>query len=156
MMEIFINMDSTWLQQSGTPLWRPGKFTTNKNTNHPSSPLRHLESYSFYTCTEPTWGFFHPAPLCGMDIFGGGPWWRHQMETFSALLAICAGNSPVPVNSPHKGQWCGALMFCIWINDWVNNGETGDLRRYLGHCNVNVMPPQDVNISQEPCDTFLG
>ena len=21
------------------------------------------------------------------------PWWRHQMETFSALLAICAGNS---------------------------------------------------------------
>ena len=24
------------------------------------------------------------------------PWWRHQMEAFSALLAICAGNSPVP------------------------------------------------------------
>ena len=23
------------------------------------------------------------------------PCWRHQMETFSALLAICAGNSPV-------------------------------------------------------------
>ena len=23
-------------------------------------------------------------------------WWRHQMEAFSALLAICAGNSPVP------------------------------------------------------------
>ena len=23
-------------------------------------------------------------------------WWRHQMETFSALLAICVGNSPVP------------------------------------------------------------
>ena len=23
-------------------------------------------------------------------------WWHHQMETFSALLAICAGNSPVP------------------------------------------------------------
>ena len=22
-------------------------------------------------------------------------WWRHQMKTFSALLAICAGNSPV-------------------------------------------------------------
>ena len=26
------------------------------------------------------------------------PWWRHQMETFSALLAICAGNSPVTGN----------------------------------------------------------
>ena len=24
------------------------------------------------------------------------PWWRHQMETFSALLALCVVNSPVP------------------------------------------------------------
>ena len=28
------------------------------------------------------------------------PWWRHQMETFSALLAICGGNSPVPDEFP--------------------------------------------------------
>ena len=28
------------------------------------------------------------------------PWWRHQMETFSALLAICAENSPVPGEFP--------------------------------------------------------
>ena len=27
-------------------------------------------------------------------------WWRHQMETFSALLALCAGNSPVPGEFP--------------------------------------------------------
>ena len=27
-------------------------------------------------------------------------WWRHQVETFSALLAICAGNSPVPGEFP--------------------------------------------------------
>ena len=26
--------------------------------------------------------------------------WRHQMETFSALLAICAGSSPVPGEFP--------------------------------------------------------
>ena len=32
------------------------------------------------------------------------PWWRHQMETFSALLALCAGNSLVTGESPHKGQ----------------------------------------------------
>ena len=69
-------------------------------------------------------------------------WWRHRMETFSALLALCAGNSPVPVNSPHKGQWRGALMFsliCAWINDWVNNCEAGDWRRRRGHYDVNVM-----------------
>ena len=64
------------------------------------------------------------------------------MEPFSVLLAICAGNSPAPVNSPHKGQWCGAFMFsliCAWINDWVNNHEAGDLRRHRGHYDVNVM-----------------
>ena len=27
-------------------------------------------------------------------------WWRHQMETFSALLTLCAGNSPVPGEFP--------------------------------------------------------
>ena len=27
-------------------------------------------------------------------------WWRHQMETFSALLALCAGNSSVPGEFP--------------------------------------------------------
>ena len=67
-------------------------------------------------------------------------WWRHQMETFSALLAICAGNSPV--NSPHKGQWRGAMMFtliCARINGWVNNREAGDLRRYHTHYDVIVI-----------------
>ena len=52
------------------------------------------------------------------------------------------GNSPVPVNSSHKGQWRGALMFsliCVWINGWVNNREAGDLRRHHGHYDVKVM-----------------
>ena len=44
-----------------------------------------------------------------------------------------------PVNSPHKGQWRGALMFsfiCAWINAWVNNR---DLRRHRVHYDVTVM-----------------
>ena len=52
-------------------------------------------------------------------------------------------NPPVPVNSPHKGQWRGALMIsliCVWINGWVNDREAGDLRRYRGHYDVTVMP----------------
>ena len=35
--------------------------------------------------------------LCCAVINGDISWWRHQMETFSALLAICAGNSQRPV-----------------------------------------------------------
>ena len=68
------------------------------------------------------------------------------METFSALLALCvgnsAGNSPVPVNYPHKGQWRGDLIFslvCAWINGWVNHREAVDLRRYRTHYDVTVM-----------------
>ena len=30
------------------------------------------------------------------------PWWRHQMETFSALLALCAGNAPVTDEFPSQ------------------------------------------------------
>ena len=73
-------------------------------------------------------------------------WWRHQMETFSMLLALSAGNSPVtsesPVNSPHKGQWHGALVFhliCAWINGWVNIRKAGDLRCHRAHYDVIVM-----------------
>ena len=69
------------------------------------------------------------------------PWWRHKMEKFSSLLAICAGNSPVTVNSPHKGQWCGALIFsliCTWINGWVINREAGNLRRHRAHYYIIV------------------
>ena len=66
--------------------------------------------------------------------------WRHQMETFSTLLALYAGNSPLTlVNSPHKSQWRGALMFsliCAWMNGWVNNREAGDLRRHRAHYDV--------------------
>ena len=56
------------------------------------------------------------------------------METFSALLAICAGNSPVQLRE--------ALMFSLisaWINSWVNNRQAGDLRRHCGHYDVIVM-----------------
>ena len=30
------------------------------------------------------------------------PWWRHQMEKCSALLALCAGNSPVTGEFPSQ------------------------------------------------------
>ena len=68
--------------------------------------------------------------------------WRHQMETFSALLLICTGIHQSPVNSLQKGQWRRALMFHLiraWINGWVNNREAGDLSRHDAHYDVSVM-----------------
>ena len=68
------------------------------------------------------------------------PWWRHQMETFSALLAICAGNSPVTGEFPAQRPVTRSFdVFCAWINGWVNNLEANDLRRYRAHYDVTVM-----------------
>ena len=72
-------------------------------------------------------------------LSSGISWWCHQMETFSALLAICEGNSP------HKGQWRRVLMMfsliCAWITYWGNNREAGDFRRHRIHCDVTVCVP---------------
>ena len=69
-------------------------------------------------------------------------WWRHQMETSSALLAICAGNSPVPgeftTQRPVTRSFDVFFNQCLF-NGWVNNGEAGDLRRYRAHYDVTVM-----------------
>ena len=35
-----------------------------------------------------------------MMTSSNGTWWRHQMKKIPALLAICAGNSPVPGEFP--------------------------------------------------------
>ena len=46
------------------------------------------------------------------------------------------------VNSSHKDQWRGALIFsliCAWINGWVNNHEAGDWRCHRAHYGVIVM-----------------
>ena len=64
--------------------------------------------------------------------------WKH----FPHYWPFVRGIHRSPVNSPHKGQWRGALMFtliCARINGWVNNREAGDLRRYLAHYDVIVM-----------------
>ena len=64
--------------------------------------------------------------------------WKH----FPRYWPFVRGIHRSPVNSPHKGQWRGALMFTlIWarVNGWVNTREVGDLRRHQAHCDVIVM-----------------
>ena len=67
--------------------------------------------------------------------------WKH----FPRYWPFVRGIHRSPVNSPHKGQWRGALMFtliCARINGWVNNREAGHLRRYSTHYDVIVMESQ--------------
>ena len=62
--------------------------------------------------------------------------WKH----FRRYWPFVRGIHRSPVNSPHKGQWRGALMFsliCTQING--NNGDTGDLRHHRAHYDATVM-----------------
>ena len=45
-------------------------------------------------------------------------WWRHQMESFSALLAICAGNTPVTGEFPT--QWPLTRSFDVFFHLRLN------------------------------------
>ena len=98
--------------------------------------LRHITiiKWEVWTITHWLW--------LGLETMVCGAWWCHQMEHFLCYWPFLQGIHRSPVNSPHKGQWRGALMFsliCVWINCWVNNREAGDLRRYCAHYDVSVM-----------------
>ena len=66
-------------------------------------------------------------------------WWRHQMETFSALLATCAGNSPVTGEFPSQGPETRSFAVFFDLHGWVNQREAGNLRRHRTHYAVTVM-----------------
>ena len=125
-----------------------GTVQNNKNTNL-KWKIRSYISYRFDTLVQYiyTYGFLiHICLVLSTRSYTSFTQiinisrWRHQMETFSALLALCAGNSPVTGESPHKDQW--DLIFSLiwaWINEWVNNRDACDLRRHRTHYDVIVM-----------------
>ena len=90
------------------------------------------------TCDRPliTWEqIIQKRMICHDDVIK----WNH----FPRYWPFVRGIHRSPANSPHKGQWRGALVFsliCTRINGWVNNGEAGDLRFHRVHYDVIVMP----------------
>ena len=64
--------------------------------------------------------------------------WKH----FPRYWPFVRGIHRSPINSPHKGQWQGALIFsliCAWTNGWVSHRDASDLRRSRAHYDVIVM-----------------
>ena len=94
-------------------------------------------------------------------------WWRHQMETFSALLAICAENSPVPAQRPVTrsfevfselrlnkrlskqswGWWFETLSCSLWRHRNVRNSGKIDRVITAPHC-INITFWQSEHISR--------
>ena len=76
--------------------------------------------------------------------------WKH----FPRYWPFVRGIHRSPVNSPHKGQWRGALVFsaiCASINSWVSNREAGDLRRHRAHYDVTVMKESMEVVGSSQC-----
>ena len=72
------------------------------------------------------------------DVSLGFAWWRHQMGTFSVLLAICAGNSPVtgefPTQRPVTRRFnvvfdllLNKRLSKLWWGWWAKNNPNHEL-----------------------------
>ena len=79
-------------------------------------------------------------------VYDGVMAWKH----FPRNWPFVRGIQRSPVDSPHKGQWRGALMFslnCAWMYSWVNKRGAGGLRRQRAHYDVSVMNLMNLNIA---------
>ena len=99
------------------------------------------------TCSNPANGEGSQLELFGSMAAGVVDWMRFhddviKWKQFPRYWPFVRGIHRSPVNSPHKVQWRGALMFsliCVWINGWVNTSEASDLRRNRAHYDVIII-----------------
>ena len=108
-------------------------------TINPLLPFHSTKKYFFKIRLLP---HFPGASLCHDDVIK----WKH----FPRYWPFVRGIHRSSINSPHKGQRCGVLMFpliCAWINDWVNNHEAANLRRYRAYHDVTIMAPRKYGCS---------
>ena len=73
-------------------LWVHLEFTCRLTSAHHDDIIAWYNAWYYWY-----WPFARGIPEVSNNELS---WWRHQMETFSALLASCAGNSPVPGEFP--------------------------------------------------------
>ena len=96
--------------------------------------------YKFLFFTRAQWNQW-----CRKNVYHGDVIiWKH----FPHYWPFVWGIQWSPVNSYHKGQWRGALMFsliCAWTNIWVNNRDAGDLRHHYTYHDVTVITAFIIN-----------
>ena len=89
-------------------------------------------------------------PQCDYCMACSRAWWRHQMETFSALLAICVGNSHVtgefPAQRPVTRSFDVFFDLCLnkrlskkWRGLWFETPSHSLWR----HCNGNYWSKEE-------------
>ena len=101
--------------------------------------LMHFYTFSFILLDLNIFWLTLPFPITGIDKC---VWWRHQMEAFSALLAICAGNLPVTGEFPTQRPVTRSLyvFFDLRLSQRLNKQTWGwwfetPSRPLWRHCN---------------------
>ena len=96
--------------------------------------------------TQWLWCWYHMESFLHNNVTWGFPFQKHddciKWKHFRHYWPFVWGIHRSLVNTPHKAQWCGALVFsliCTWINGWENNGEAYDLTCHCAHYDVTVM-----------------
>ena len=80
-------------------------------------------------------------------------WWRHQLETFSAIQAFCVGHSPATGEFPAQRPMTRSfdVFYDLGLNKCLtNNREAGDLRRPRTHYTGIVMWGTDYFVAAHP------
>ena len=91
----------------------------------------------------------HSGTVLSVAVHDNIAKWKHLPHYWPFVRGIHCS----PVDYPHKGQWCGALMFsliCTWTNSWTNNRDSSDLRRHHVHYDVTA----NINTSLPVMETF--
>ena len=118
---------------SHKPVW-PKPRSLPCITNVDMSPYVYSTILYISTTFTCIYLLFGPASLIHDDVIKLKHFWRYW--------PFERGIHRSPVNSPHKGQWRDASIFSLiraWIHGWVNNRESGDLRRHRAHYDIIVM-----------------
>ena len=105
-------------------------------------PVNSFRGRAFYNLSLTAYWNFYTGWLHKIMI-QSTTWWRHQMETFSALLAICAGNSPAPGEFPAQRPVTRSfdVFFDLHLNKRLRKQSWGwwfEMLHYA-HYDVTVM-----------------
>ena len=80
-----------------------------------------------------------------LELLSGCTWWRHQMETFTTLLALCVGNSLVTDEFPSQRPVTRSfdIFFDLRLNKGLSKQSRGWWFTMPSHslwCHCNAMP----------------
>ena len=111
----------TPFQRQEVPVNEQTHVKPNANRGWPIKLVNHIQPQLSRLCPKSSWAY-----------------WGFQRHDWPFVRGIHRS----PVDSPHKGQWSGALMSSLipaWTNGGVNHRDAGELKRNRAHYDVTVI-----------------